>query len=182
MASLAALPPAALLAQATRLDPTPSCGRHEPTLRLTAGPYYKPASPERSDLRADVSRGEAMDISGAVIDTHCRPMSGAIVEIWHADDAGEYDNRGFRLRGWQRTNAEGRWGFKTIVPRFYAVRTAHYHFRIQPPDGPALVTQVFFPGQSRNAGDGLFDQRLLMRVSQGEGVRNGYFDFVLEAA
>lgn len=179
IATLAALPPAALLAQAARLEPTPACGDDAATPAQTAGPYYKPSSPERQDLRQDVKMGEHIDLAGHVLDTSCRPLAGVIVEIWHADHAGRYDNRGFRLRGWQRTDVTGRWAFRTIVPQFYSQRTAHYHFRVQPNGGRALITQLYFPGHPRNAGDGIFDSRLLMSVTQAGSARAGRFDFVL---
>lgn len=185
LAGLAALPPAALLAPrpllagTPSLAPTPACGKDAPTPRQTAGPYYKPASPERQDLRSEFGRGEPIDLAGHVLDTHCRPLAGVIVEIWQADHQGNYDNAGFRLRGWQRTGADGRWGFQTIVPQHYTTRTAHFHFRVQPADGRALVTQIYFPGHPRNAADRIFDPRLLMQVTR-EGQRQvGRFDFVL---
>lgn len=185
LTTLAALPPAALLAPrpllagAPDLAPTPACGEDAPTPRQTAGPFYKPASPERRDLRSEFGRGEPIDLAGHVVDTRCRPLAGVIVEIWHADDAGEYDNAGFRLRGWQRTDADGRWAFETIVPRAYTTRTAHYHVRLQQPDGRALVTQLYFPGHPRNARDRIFDARLLMKVAQAGPRQAGRFDFVL---
>ena len=179
IASLAALPPAALLAQAARLEATPACGNDGATPAQTAGPYYKPSSPQRQDLRQGVKVGEHIDLAGHVVDTRCRPLADVIVEIWHADHVGRYDNRGFRLRGWQRTDATGRWAFQTIVPQFYSQRTAHYHFRLQRNDGRALITQLYFPGHPRNAGDGIFDSRLLMNVTQAGSSRSGRFDFVL---
>jgi protocatechuate 3,4-dioxygenase beta subunit len=187
LAALAALPPAALLAprallaQAPALEPTPACGDDTPTLSQTAGPYYKPASPQRRDLRSEFGRGKPIDLAGFVVDTHCRPLSDVLVEIWHADDSGTYDNAGFRLRGQQRTDAQGRWAFETIVTQHYSVRTAHYHFRVQRPGGRALITQLYFPDHPRNAGDGIFDSRLLMRMSQQVQRPHGRFDFVLAA-
>lgn len=184
--ALAGLPPAALFAArqsaaaASALAPTPACGEDEdPTPSQTAGPFYKPASPLRSDLRTEFGRGEPMDLSGRVLDTRCQPLPGAIVEIWHADDKGTYDNRGFRLRGHQLADEQGRWAFQTILTRHYSIRTAHYHFRVQKPGGRALVTQIYFPDHPRNTGDSMFDPRLLMRLGREPGRQTGRFDFVL---
>ena len=179
IAALAALPPATLLAQAATVEPTPACGHDGPTPRQTAGPYYKPASPQRRDLRGAVTRGEPIDLAGHVVDTYCRPLADVIVEIWHADQAGNYDNRGFQLRAWQRSDAAGRWAFDTIIPQFYSVRTAHYHFRLQRPDGRALVTQLYFPDHPRNKADRIFDPRLTMRMGKAGERRTGSFDFAL---
>ena len=49
----------------------------------------------------------------------------ALVELGHADENGNYDNGGYRLRGHQLTDAEGRWWFDTIVPGLYLGRTRH---------------------------------------------------------
>jgi len=179
IAALAALPPATLLAQAATAEPTPACGNDAATPKQTAGPYYKPASPQRHDLRSGITGGEPIDLAGHVLDTRCRPMAGVIVEIWHADNAGNYDNSGFQLRGWQRTDASGRWAFETLIPRFYSLRTAHYHFRLQPPDGRALVTQLYFPDHPRNKGDRIYDPRLVMRLERTGRSQVGRFDFVL---
>jgi len=169
------------LGSAAELQPTPACGTGNPTPRQTAGPYYKPSSPQRRNLRTGISRGEPIDLSGLVLDTRCRPLADVIVEIWHADDGGRYDNSGFRLRGWQRTDSGGHWAFDTIVPQFYSVRTAHFHFRVQPSDGGPLITQLYFPDHPRNARDGIFDTRLLMTMAQAGKTRTGRFDFVLES-
>jgi protocatechuate 3,4-dioxygenase beta subunit len=50
---------------------------------------------------------------------------------------------------------------------------------VQPNGGRALITQLYFPGHPRNAGDGIFDSRLLMSVTQAGSARTGRFDFVL---
>jgi protocatechuate 3,4-dioxygenase beta subunit len=186
LAALAALPPLALLgsrieAQEPGLAPTPACGDDDPTPQLTAGPFYKPSSPRKRDLRSEFGRGNPIDLAGFVVDTRCRPLSDVLVEIWHADEAGNYDNRGFLLRGHQRTDAEGRWAFQTIFTKNYSNRTAHYHFRVQRQGGRALVTQLFFPGHSLNAADNLFNPRLLMRMSRQAGAELGRFDFVIPA-
>ena len=185
LAALAALPPAALLApqsllaQALQLPLTPACGDDKPTPSQTAGPYYRPSSPQRRDLRTEFGHGNPMDLAGFVVDTQCRPLSNVMVEIWHADDAGRYDNSGFRLRGHQLTDAQGRWAFETILTQHYSVRTAHYHFRVQRPEGRALITQLYFPDHPRNAGDSIFDPRLLMKVSRQGERQMGRFDFVV---
>jgi protocatechuate 3,4-dioxygenase beta subunit len=42
---------------------------------------------------------EAFEEIASFFDRHCRPLGGALVDVWHADDKGEYDNTGFRYRG-----------------------------------------------------------------------------------
>lgn len=185
--SLLAIPPGIVLAgrarrvsgQVSELLPTPACPDNAAaTLRQTAGPFYRPNSPRRSDLAADGRSGESFALQGFVLDKRCRPIADAMVEIWHADDQGNYDNSGYRWRGHQFTDAAGRWRFETIRTAQYSFRTAHYHFRIERPGGEALITQLYFPDHPRNESDRLFDPRLVMSLSDDEGT--GRFDFVVD--
>jgi protocatechuate 3,4-dioxygenase beta subunit len=140
------------------------------TVRQTAGPFYMPDAPLKRDLASDVEGGPPLTLAGFVLDPRCQPIPGAMVEIWHADENGEYDNDGFRLRGHQLTDAEGRWGFTTIVTQHYAFRTAHYHFNVRRPDGGLLTTQLYFPNHPRNTSDRLFDPRLVLHMSSDRGL------------
>lgn len=164
------------------LSPTPSCGDEGPTLRQGEGPFFKPRSPERADLREPGIKGDTMVLTGFVLTRGCRPVERALLDLWHADESGAYDNDGFRLRGHQYTDAEGRYRFLTIVPASYEGRTRHYHFKVQPPGGRLLTTQLYFPGEPQNRKDGLFRRELLMKVAKADegGGRAGRFDFVLD--
>jgi protocatechuate 3,4-dioxygenase beta subunit len=125
---LAGLPRAAF-GQA-ELAPTPACDDgDEPTVAQTEGPFFKPSSPERGRLREPGMAGAAMTLTGFVLSRGCRPLPGALVELWHADHAGRYDNAGYRLRGHQFTDAQGRYRFETIVPGLYVGRTRHFHVK-----------------------------------------------------
>ena len=63
--------------------------------------------------------GQPIELVGFVLTRGCKPVPGALVDLWHADDEGDYDNSGFRLRGHQFADAEGRYRFRTIVPGSY---------------------------------------------------------------
>lgn len=163
------------------LDPTPEC--HDATtatLRQTEGPFFKPSSPERTDLIEAGTAGQPIDLLGFVLTRGCKPVAGAIVDLWHADNAGDYDNSGFRFRGHQRADAQGRFRFRTIVPGAYEGRTRHFHVKVAPPAGRLLTTQLYFPGEPKNQKDGLFRRELLMRTAKNEGSLTGRFDFVLD--
>jgi protocatechuate 3,4-dioxygenase beta subunit len=162
------------------LAPTPSChDGDEPTVRQTEGPFFKPRSPERSDLREPGARGRQFELSGFVLTKSCRPLRAAVVDLWHADEKGEYDNVGFRYRGHIITGPDGAFRFLTIVPAVYSGRTRHYHVKVQAPGSPLLTTQLYFPNEPANLRDGLFQRQLLMRVADaGDGLA-GRFDFVL---
>lgn len=164
------------------LDLTPTCGDHDSlTPEQTSGPFYSPNAPERWDLSSDASEGVPFVLAGLVLDQRCRPVRDVIVELWHADQKGEYDNKGFRLRAYQRTDHLGRWAFLTVRTQHYSFRTAHYHFRVQRPDGSFLTTQLYFPDHPRNGSDHLFDPRLVMQVEvdNGENLPVGRFEFVV---
>jgi protocatechuate 3,4-dioxygenase beta subunit len=150
------------------LSPTPACDDgDEPTPRQTAGPFYTPRSPERSMLREAGMAGTLIVLVGVVLTRSCRPVPDALVDLWHADNSGRYDNDGFRLRGHQFTDAEGRYAFETIVPGLYPARTRHFHVKYQAPNRRILTTQLYFPGEPRNNRDGIFRPELLMRVNSG---------------
>jgi protocatechuate 3,4-dioxygenase beta subunit len=163
------------------LSPTPECrDADEPTLRQTEGPFFKPSSPERADLIEPGMAGQPIDLVGFVLTRLCKPVPGALVDLWHADAKGEYDNSGFRLRGHVRADADGRYRFRTIVPGVYEGRTRHFHVKVAPPSGRLLTTQLYFPGEQTNRKDGLFRRELLMRTAKNEGSLAGRFDFVLD--
>ena len=145
---------------AQELAPTPACDDgHEPTVRQTEGPFFKPRSPERIDLRADL-RESAMvrpvEFTGVVMTRRCRPVDRALVDLWHADDKGDYDNTGFRCRGHQWTDADGRFRFSTILPAVYTGRTRHYHVKVQAAGGRVLTTQLYFPDEPATGGTACF--------------------------
>jgi protocatechuate 3,4-dioxygenase beta subunit len=162
------------------LAPTPSChDGDEPTVSETEGPFFKPRSPERSDLREPVTRGSLFELSGVVQTRSCRPLREAVVDLWHANEKGEYDNVGFRYRGHVITGPDGAFRFRTIVPALYSGRTRHYHVKVQAPGSRLLTTQLYFPNEPANLRDGLFRRELLMRVADAGEDPAGRFDFVL---
>jgi protocatechuate 3,4-dioxygenase beta subunit len=101
------------------------------------------------------------------------PLAGVLLDFWQADDAGQYDNAGFRLRGHQYTDRDGRFALTTVVPGIYPGRTRHVHVKAQAPNQPALTTQLYFPGEPRNSRDSLYTPALLLSSA-------GTFTFVLQ--
>ena len=166
---------------AQQLDPTPACHAGDaPTVRQTEGPFFKPRSPERIELIEAGINGQPIEITGFVLTRSCKPIAGALIDVWQADGAGNYDNSGFRLRGHQFTDAEGRYRLRSVVPGAYEGRTRHIHVKVQPPGGRILTTQLYFPGEAKNQRDGLFRKELLVRTAKAGGWLAGRFDFVLE--
>jgi protocatechuate 3,4-dioxygenase beta subunit len=160
---------------------TPAChDGDEATLRQTEGPFFKPSSPERVELLETDMAGQPIELVGFVLSRACKPHAGALLDFWQADDKGRYDNSGFRLRGHQFTDAEGRYRLRSIVPGAYVGRTRHIHLKVQPRGGRVLTTQLYFPGESLNRSDGLFRSELLIRTAKNAGWLAGRFDFVLD--
>ena len=166
----------------TTLAATPACADDdEPTVEQTEGPYFTPRSPRRRVLRTSGMRGTPFLLTGRVLTTRCRPIANAQLDFWQADANGVYDNRGYRLRGHQRTDAQGRYRLETVVPGLYPGRTRHIHVKAQAPRRPVLTTQLYFRGERGNASDGIFVPELLVRsLRKANGRWSASFDFVLE--
>ncbi|QNF33329.1 intradiol ring-cleavage dioxygenase [Adhaeribacter swui] len=164
------------------LEPTPACDDHdEPTPPQTEGPYFKPQSPERSTLLETGVAGTKLILTGQVLNTNCQPVAKALLDWWHADDAGQYDNNGFKLRGHQYTDKQGNFRLETIVPGLYPGRTRHLHVKVQAPGQTVLTTQLYFPGEAKNNRDGIFNQALLMNIKLTPDQLKANFNFVLRA-
>ena len=163
------------------LSPTPACddGDDDPTPSQTEGPYFTSNSPLRSTLVEAGMAGTLLTVTGRVLSTTCQPVAQAKLDFWQADNAGAYDNSGYRLRGHQFTDSGGRFSLQTIVPGLYPGRTRHIHVKVQPANGRILTTQLYFPGEARNASDGIFSSELLMAIQDVTNGKAGTFDFVV---
>ena len=151
-----------------------TCGLITP--RQTEGPFFKTDSPQRVRLVESGSSAPLLVLTGVVMTPDCKPVPNALLDFWHSDAKGEYDNRGFRYRGHQHADAQGRYRLETIVPAQYPGRTRHIHVKVQAPRGRILTTQIYFPGDAGNRRDGLYLPELEMkRAKAGEGS----FDFVV---
>ena len=170
------------------LAPTPACGDDDDfdvTLEQTEGPFYTPNTPERTSFLEPGITGTSLLVTGYVYSTDCRPIAGALIDFWHADDAGVYDNEGFRLRGHQFADEDGRYELETIVPGLYTGRTRHIHVKVQAPNQPVLTTQLYFPDEPDNERDGIFDPSLVLDMEEPDEDREGeigFFTFVLDIA
>ncbi|MFN3855772.1 MAG: protocatechuate 3,4-dioxygenase [Phreatobacter sp.] len=154
----------------------PLVAQEAATPRQTRGPYYPLARPADSDMdltqvagRPRRAEGEVIEVTGRVLGLRAGPLAGATVEIWQADAAGRYHHPrdlsggadpNFQGFGAVRTDAAGRWRFRTIRPRHYGsgsfARTPHIHVRVLGAGRGELVTQMYFPGEAMNARDGLY--------------------------
>jgi hydroxyquinol 1,2-dioxygenase len=147
-----------------------------------SGPFYRadaPDLPSGADLCRD-GLGEALTVQGVVLGPDRRPLSGAVVEVWHANADGRYENQDpdnqpeHNLRGRFVTDVGGRFDFRTICPGGYALpgdgpvgqlarrlglsldRPAHIHFAVSARGHHRLVTAIFDGSDPAVACDALF--------------------------
>lgn len=153
----------------------------EATATTVLGPFYVQNPPELPH-GADVSNGcsgEPMYVAGQVTAVGGKPLANALVDIWHSDAEGYYDVQRSDLatptfRARFRTDAEGRFHFWSIMPKFYPIphdgpvgqmllatkrhpnRPAHVHFMIAAEGYETLVTHVFAADSPYLDGDAVF--------------------------
>lgn len=117
------------------------------------GPFYRPDVPVRNDLTTNDLKGTLIELKGKIFRGDCTtPIENAMVEIWHCNTDGEYDNESkrFHLRGKWFSDAKGNYSFKTILPGKYLngskYRPAHIHFRVTAEGSRELISQLYFQG------------------------------------
>ena len=118
------------------------------TPQSTEGPYYLPDHLRRRDVTGG-RPGLPLVLRLSVQDADtCKPIKGAIVEIWHSDAGGVYsgiDDRRRFLRGYQKSDGRGRVRFQTIYPGWYPGRTPHIHVKVRAGGEDVHTGQLFFP-------------------------------------
>ena len=119
---------------------------------VTEGPYYLDLDLIRRNIRGG-RPGTPLTLNFAVLDAStCKPIPGALVEIWHCDAGGVYSgvqgNSGNFLRGGQRANSKGHVRFETIVPGWYSGRTPHIHMKVFTGGNEIHTGQVFFQAKT----------------------------------
>jgi hydroxyquinol 1,2-dioxygenase len=132
------------------------------------GPFFVADAPQY-EHGADIARGakgEPCWVKGSVSDLAGRPVAGAAVDVWQADEAGFYDVQypdlaEHRVRGRFVSRDDGSFNFKSIVACSYPIphdgpvgrmlaatgrhpwRPAHLHFMIVAKGFKRLITHVF---------------------------------------
>jgi catechol 1,2-dioxygenase len=177
------------------------------TRQEVLGPMYNYGAPLfQRKLANDDEPGQKLILRGAVYSEGCHtPLPGTLIEIWHADDEGQYDKKRpgdfleaappFHLRGMLKTDAKGRYEIQTIVPGAYPIppdipgleqyggltRARHIHIKILPFLNVALTTQLYFKGDEHLSGDpwGGHKPSLALDLRQDGEFMVSEFDFVL---
>jgi len=117
------------------------------------GPFYRADAPLKQDLTFAGLKGNIINIKGVVYKDDCiTPIKNSMVEIWHCNTDGEYDNesKDFNHRGRCFTTDKGEYSFKTILPGKYLngdlYRPSHIHYRVTESNHKELVSQIYFKG------------------------------------
>ena len=176
----------------TEPDPTnpenPIC---EATSADIEGPFYREDPPHRATLVTQDEPGRTLVIEGYVYGADCKtPLAGAVVDVWHADDAGEYDNSSdeFRMRGQMTTNDEGYYAYTTVRPGRYrngsTYRPEHIHYKVSyetgGSDSVTLTTQLYFEEDPFLESDPwAVAERTIPLDSEQENAFSGRFDIIL---
>lgn len=150
------------------------------TQRDAEGPYYKAGAPLKTVIETE---GEVLTITGTIFQsTDCTtPVSNAIIDIWHCDSSGQYDNSGFKCRGLVKSDINGKYSFKTIFPPAYGSRPRHIHFKIRATGFKELTSQIYFKGDpnlqndfARNA-----EPSRVLDINKIKGEQRGQFDIYI---
>lgn len=147
------------------------------------GPFYVEGRP-RVDNGSDISGGVSgvpLFFSGTVRDTDGKPISGVHVDTWHSDSKGFYDvqqkeklHNQSAMRALLTTDDNGRFWYRSIVPRYYPVptdgpcgeilraagrspmRPEHIHFWFRAEGYQPLITMLFRAGDPYLESDAVF--------------------------
>ncbi|MGS0891828.1 catechol 1,2-dioxygenase [Burkholderia stagnalis] len=169
------------------------------TPRTIEGPLYVAGAPESAGharLDDGTDPGQTLVMRGQVLGHDGAPIAHALVEVWHANHLGNYSyfdqsQPAFNLRRSIRTDAEGRYSFRSVVPVGYSVppggkteqlldqlgrhghRPAHIHFFVSADGYRKLTTQINIADDPHIWDDFAFATRegLIPEIKQAEGAQ-----------
>jgi protocatechuate 3,4-dioxygenase beta subunit len=140
------------------------------------------------------------------MDEKLQPIAGALIDIWQANKHGRYHHEDdpnpapldTNFQGWGqiKSDAQGRYVFKTVIPGAYPVsqswwRPPHIHFKVSMRGFHELTTQMYFSGHALNSKDRILQgipdserDKVIVEFIQGTkgddpGSKRGQFDIVL---
>jgi catechol 1,2-dioxygenase len=165
------------------------------TTQSLLGPFWRLNSPRTENggsIVRSATPGEALFVSGRVVDRANRPVAGAEVDVWHSSPVGLYENEDagqvdMNLRGKFTTDAEGRFWFSSVKMVGYPIpthgvvgrllkaqerhpyRPAHLHALIFKPGFKTLISQVYDPADPHIDTDVQFG---VTRATMGDYLRH----------
>jgi protocatechuate 3,4-dioxygenase, alpha subunit len=150
-----------------------------PTAEMTLGPFFpREFAADANDL-AQGTQGEAIEITGRVVQADGRALDNVVLEIWQADAQGRFDNPAFSGWGRAATDANGSYLFKTIKPGSTEGRAPHINFLLLYSGlMRQLQTVMYFDGASDTVLDSVKTGRERL-VAAKEGANRYRFDIRL---
>nr|WP_294519302.1 dioxygenase [uncultured Rhodopila sp.] len=178
------------------------------------GPFFREGAPELPPGAQIVANPTAPEIVvyGKVTDNGGAPLADALIQVWQTSERGLYDlqernGEGMDMRGVFRTDAEGRYHFRTVRPLGYSIpmdgpvgalvhaqkrhgmRPSHIHCLIGAEGHRELVTALYFADDPHVGSDTVFgvSQSLVVEAvddpaSPIPGLKAVHFDFRLAKA
>src|SRR5215472_16589563 len=134
------------------------------------GPFHRLGAPELpagGNIAPRDKTGTPTVVSGRVLDLEGQPIEGALLDVWQAQSSGLYDSQDeglggeLHMRGKFRTDAEGRYLIRTMLPVHYPIpsdgpvgrmlratgrhpwRPAHIHFVVSAAGYEPVTTHIF---------------------------------------
>jgi catechol 1,2-dioxygenase len=133
------------------------------------GPFHRLGAPELpagGNIADRDHTGTPALVSGRVLDLDGNPVAGAVLDVWQAQTNGLYDSQdqaldGLHMRGKFRSDAEGRYLIRTVLPVNYPIpsdgpvgamlkatgrhpwRPAHIHFVVSAEGYEPVTTHIF---------------------------------------
>jgi hydroxyquinol 1,2-dioxygenase len=160
------------------------------------GPFFVDGAPQVA-LGGDIAVGHSGQpcwVEGTITGTDGEPVAGARIDVWEADDQGNYDvqypDERMSGRAHLYSDAEGRYYFWGVTPTPYPIpydgpvgdlltaagrgpwRPAHLHFMVTAPGYRRLVTHIFASGDEyidRDAVFGVKESLIVDYVTQPDG-------------
>jgi hydroxyquinol 1,2-dioxygenase len=133
------------------------------------GPFHRLGAPEMppgGNIADRDQTGAPALVSGRVLDLDGKPVADAVLDVWQAQTNGLYDSQdknldGLHMRGKFRTDSEGRYLIRTVLPVNYPIpsdgpvgrmlkatgrhpwRPAHIHFVVSAEGYEPVTTHIF---------------------------------------
>jgi len=173
------------------------------------GPFYVPGAPElpKGAMVDGNPPGAPLEVKGRILDPKGKPVVNALLDVWQAGEDGLYSNQDsgkpkFELRGKFRSDRDGTYHFRSVLPRGYQIptdgpvgqlmrathrppwRPAHLHFMLSAEGYKPLTTHLFVKGAAHIDSDAVFGvKEELIQDFQKRPDGNGYsleYDFRLQ--
>jgi protocatechuate 3,4-dioxygenase beta subunit len=184
------------LAQTTNTNQTSTGFQSQPkastipcklTESAAKGGEYKTGAPfKQGQDFAKGLQGQGIELSGRVLNlAGCKPIEGAVLELWQTNSRGDYDNKGFNLRGKIVTDKDGKYLLDTISPGRYhlegnTTRPSHIHVMVGVPGQPIINTQLYFDVQPTDFDMDVKDILIPKLITDANRTKIMKFDFVIE--